>query len=65
MKRESKPVPLRKAVGIVLMGFACGFCLVTAVLTYSDAHEITARIVALAFGAVLAMAVAFLFNRFL
>ena len=65
MKRESKPVPLRKALGIVLMGFASGFCVVTAVLTLSDGHQITAKIVALLFGAVLALVAAFLLNRFL
>ena len=65
MKRESKPVPLRKALSIVLTGFACGFCLITAVLTYSDHPLITVRIVALGFGAVLALVAAFLLNRFL
>lgn len=65
MKPQSKSVPLRKAVSIVLTGFVCGFCVVTAVLTLSDTHAITAKIVGLTAGAVLAAVGAFLLNRFL
>ncbi len=60
-----KPVPLRKAIGILILGFASGFCVVTAVLTLSDTHQFTVKVAALFAGALLAVAAALLLNRFL
>ena len=61
----NRPVPLRKAVSIVLAGFICGFCAVAAYLSYSNNHRFTTGMVGLVGGSVLALVGAIALNRFL